>query len=48
MMTKDPVCGMEIDPIRAAGSHDHDGKTYDFCSKACQQKFERDPKPSAK
>ncbi len=47
-MIKDPVCGMEIDPIRAVGSREKDGKTYYFCSKACEQKFDRDPKPFVK
>jgi len=42
-MMKDPVCGMDIDPVRAVVSHEHDGKTYYFCSKACALKFERDP-----
>jgi Cu+-exporting ATPase len=39
----DPVCGMEIDPNTAAGSKEHDGTTYYFCSEACLQKFQGDP-----
>ena len=39
----DPVCGMSVDPSHAAGSVVHDGKTYSFCSKSCQQKFLADP-----
>jgi len=40
----DPVCAMPVDPSHAAGSVVHDGRTYYFCSKSCQQKFEADPK----
>jgi len=39
----DPVCGMTVDPARAAGSVEHDGTTYYFCSKACASKFAADP-----
>lgn len=39
----DPVCGMKVDPKSAAGSHDHDGTTYYFCSKSCLAKFQADP-----
>ena len=40
---RDPVCGMEIDPGAAAGRSDHAGKTYYFCSNACQAKFDAGP-----
>lgn len=39
----DPVCGMTVDPHRAAGSYEHNGKDYYFCSKSCVQKFSADP-----
>jgi Cu+-exporting ATPase len=39
----DPVCGMMVDPERAAGHVDHQGKTYYFCSKGCVAKFSADP-----
>jgi Cu+-exporting ATPase len=42
-VSKDPVCGMNVDPDRAAGSVDHDGRTYHFCSQHCVQKFQADP-----
>ena len=29
---KDPVCGMTVDPERAAGSFQYEGQTYFFCS----------------
>jgi Cu+-exporting ATPase len=40
---KDPVCGMDVDPDAAAGSHEFDGKTYFFCSRGCLDKFRADP-----
>jgi len=29
-MAIDPVCRMEVDPARAAASHEHHGMTYYF------------------
>lgn len=40
---KDPVCGMTVDPNDAAGSLEHDGQTYLFCSAHCLAKFRADP-----
>src|SRR5688572_31546509 len=42
-MERDVVCGMQVDPARAAGSTEHEGKTYYFCSKGCLQRFQTDP-----
>ncbi|MAA73241.1 MAG: copper-translocating P-type ATPase [Salinisphaeraceae bacterium] len=42
MMTKDPVCGMTVDPEQAL-SHAHAGETYHFCSTRCRDKFAADP-----
>jgi Cu+-exporting ATPase len=39
----DPVCGMEIDPAKAAGSVEHAGLKIFFCGQGCQKKFEADP-----
>jgi Cu+-exporting ATPase len=39
----DPVCGMNIDPNSAAGSVQHGGKTYYFCSKHCLARFKEEP-----
>jgi Cu+-exporting ATPase len=39
----DPVCGMTVDPDRAAGSFEHKGETYFFCSKSCLNKFKDNP-----
>lgn len=40
---KDPVCGMNVDPGKAAGASVHAGKTYYFCSTSCRDQFEQDP-----
>ena len=42
-MATDPVCGMTVEPERAAGTAVHEGKTYYFCSAHCRSAFERDP-----
>ena len=39
----DPVCGMTIDPHQAAGSHEHKGKSYFFCSRSCLEQFKANP-----
>ncbi len=39
----DPVCGMMVDPDRAAGHVEHLGTAYHFCSKGCVAKFTADP-----
>lgn len=40
----DPVCGMSVNPDSAAGSSQHGGKTYFFCSLRCKQRFDADPR----
>lgn len=40
----DPVCGMKVDPEKAVGSSMHEGQTYYFCSRGCEEKFDADPK----
>jgi len=39
----DPVCGMSVDPEHCAGSVEHEGQSYYFCSRHCVQKFQADP-----
>jgi Cu+-exporting ATPase len=46
-MTKDHVCGMKIEEGSAFSSQTIEGKTYYFCSQACEQKFLADPTKSA-
>jgi Cu+-exporting ATPase len=40
---KDPVCGMQVDPQKAAGTSEYEGKTYYFCSAGCKKKFDTNP-----
>jgi P-type Cu+ transporter len=40
---KDVVCGMQVDPAKAAGSSVYNGKTYYFCAKVCKAKFDANP-----
>ncbi len=42
-MVTDPVCGMQVDHMKAAGESDYDGQTYYFCCLFCKQKFDRNP-----
>ena len=39
----DPVCHMDIDRHSAAGTSEHEGTTYYFCSRGCKQDFDEDP-----
>jgi Cu+-exporting ATPase len=47
-MEKDVVCGMQVDPAKAAGSSQYKGKTYYFCSPGCKTKFDANPGQYAK
>jgi Cu+-exporting ATPase len=40
---KDPVCGMMVDPAKAAGKVEHGGKTFHFCSARCSERFSSEP-----
>ena len=42
-MEKDLVCGMQVDPKKAAGTSEYQGKTYYFCSAGCKKKFDAHP-----
>ena len=42
-LVTDPVCGMKVDPAKAAGHFDFDGQTYYFCNPSCETKFKADP-----
>jgi YHS domain-containing protein len=39
----DPVCGMRIDPARAAATVRHGGTAYHFCSEGCARRFQATP-----
>ena len=47
-MQKDLVCGMMVDPKRAAGSSPYLGTTYYFCSAGCKSRFDKNPAKFAK
>ena len=40
---RDPVCGMNVDPAKAAASVEHEHRLYHFCCKGCAEKFTADP-----
>ena len=42
-MERDPVCGMTVDPARAAAQVVYAGKTYYFCCAGCADKFRAEP-----
>jgi plastocyanin domain-containing protein len=41
----DPICGMRVDPARAAGQSERDGKTVYFCSLGCKARFDSEDGP---
>jgi phosphatidylglycerol:prolipoprotein diacylglycerol transferase len=47
-MAKDPVCGMDVEEQKAAGTSQYKGTSYFFCSKSCKEKFDRNPEQYAK
>ena len=42
-MELDPICGMTVDPAKAAAKREYLGKTYSFCSAGCAKRFEKEP-----
>ena len=42
-MERDPVCGMTVDPARAAAHVEYGDKTYYFCCAGCASKFRAAP-----
>ena len=42
-MATDPVCQMQIDETKAAGTSEYNGKTYYFCATVCKTKFDANP-----
>ena len=39
----DPVCGMSVDPAKAAAVREHEGEKYFFCCAHCAEKFSSHP-----
>jgi Cu+-exporting ATPase len=48
IMEIDPVCGMKVEPSKAAATSEYNGKTYYFCAKVCKTKFDANPKQYVK
>ncbi|MDP2309676.1 MAG: heavy metal translocating P-type ATPase, partial [Pseudomonadota bacterium] len=42
-LVRDPVCGMQVDPARAAATAEYGGTTWHFCSARCHEKFVAEP-----
>ena len=42
-MERDVVCGMQVDPSKAAGKSEYNGNTYYFCSVGCKKRFDANP-----
>ena len=42
-MSRDPVCGMEIDPKTSSWSMKYNGSSYSFCCEGCLNDFMTDP-----
>jgi P-type Cu+ transporter len=43
ILERDPVCGMTVDPEKAAAKAEHGGKTYYFCAPGCAKRFQQAP-----
>lgn len=43
----DPVCGMKIDPAKAAAKRDYKGTTFYFCGPGCAKQFDANPEKFA-
>jgi len=41
-MAKDPVCGMDVDPKKAAGKSAYKERDIYFCSLKCKERFDKD------
>lgn len=42
-VTRDPVCGMMVDPGAGKPTAEHDGRIFHFCSERCRTKFVAGP-----
>ena len=42
-MAIDPICGMTVEPEKAAGRYDYKGTTYYFCAVSCLERFRENP-----
>jgi P-type Cu+ transporter len=42
-MTKDPVCGKQVDQNKAPATSSYNGRKYSFCGQDCKNKFDQQP-----
>ncbi len=42
-ITRDPVCGMQVNVEQAQDRSEYLGKTYYLCSTTCKRQFDRTP-----
>ena len=42
-MATDPVCKMQVNEQKAAGTSEYKGQTYYFCAVSCKRKFDEQP-----
>jgi YHS domain-containing protein len=42
-VSRDPVCGMDVDEKTTRLKPEYQGHTYFFCSAGCKQSFDKDP-----
>jgi len=42
-LERDPVCGMNVNPVAAKHAYEHAGKKYYFCCAGCLEKFKANP-----
>ncbi len=42
-MTRDPVCGMQVDESKGSLTAVHKGKAFYFCGPSCKEKFIKEP-----
>jgi YHS domain-containing protein len=43
VLSRDPVCGTDVDPEGAPARSVYRGVTYFFCTRICRDEFESDP-----
>jgi YHS domain-containing protein len=44
LLLRDPVCGAAVDPAGAPAHSKYAGEKYFFCSTACREVFDADPR----
>lgn len=42
-MSKDPVCGKQVDQNKAPATSSYGGEKYSFCGQDCKNKFDQQP-----